>query len=52
MIVQVTEDLVRPETAIDSLQREVHGAVVTFMGTVRLYTEERTVRYLDYEAYP
>ena len=52
MIIQVTEEPLRPEQVIDSLDREVHGAVVTFMGTVRLYTEDRKVQYLDYEAYP
>lgn len=52
MLVRVTDQVVRPEDAIASLKREVHGAVVTFMGTVRLYTEDHRVQYLDYEAYP
>ena len=52
MIIRVTEEPLRPEQVIDGLKREVHGAVVTFMGTVRLYTENRKVQYLDYEAYP
>ena len=51
MIVRVTEQPLRPEEVIDSLNRTIHGAVVTFMGTVRLYTEDRKVQYLDYEAY-
>ncbi len=52
MLVRVTEEKLRPEAVIDSLERKVHGAVTTFMGTVRKYTEDRTVEYLDYEAYP
>ena len=50
-MIRITRDPLHPEEAIDSLKRTIHGAVVTFMGTVRLYTEERKVQYLDYEAY-
>ena len=52
MLVRVTEEELRPEAVIDSLERSIHGAVTTFMGTVRKYTDDRTVEYLDYEAYP
>ncbi len=51
-MIRVTSDPVRAEAVIESLQRSVHGAVVTFLGTVRKYTEGREVLYLDYEAYP
>ena len=51
-MIRVTSDPVRAEAVIESLQRPVHGAVVTFLGTVRKYTEGREVLYLDYEAYP
>ncbi|MEE9285095.1 MAG: molybdenum cofactor biosynthesis protein MoaE [Dehalococcoidia bacterium] len=51
-MIRVTRDVIQPEAVIEGLQRSIHGAVVTFMGTVRKYTEGREVRYLDYEAYP
>ena len=51
-MIQVTNEVIRPEAVIDGLRRSIHGAVVTFMGTVRRYTEDREVHYLDYEAYP
>lgn len=52
MLIQVTERPIYPEQVIASLKREVHGAVVTFMGTVRRFTGDRRVQFLDYEAYP
>ena len=52
MLIQVTEQPIQPETVINALALSVHGAVVTFMGTVRRYTGDRMVHYLDYEAYP
>ena len=52
MLVEVTEKPVLPEDAIAGLDRKIHGAVVTFLGTVRRFTEDREVEYLDYEAYP
>ncbi len=51
-MIRLTTDHVPPEAVINSLSRSVHGAVVTFLGTVRKYTEGREVLYLDYEAYP
>ena len=51
-MIRVTEQVLQLQAVIDSLNRTVHGAVVTFMGTVRLWTEDRKVQYLDYEAYP
>ena len=52
MMVKVTDGVISPQEVIESLQQSVHGAVVTFQGTVRLWTEDRKVKYLDYEAYP
>ena len=52
MLIRVTEDLVAPQQVIDSVDQTVHGAIVTFQGTVRAWTEDRKVQYLDYEAYP
>ncbi len=51
-MIRVTTDYTPPEAVINSLDRSIHGAVVTFLGTVRKYTEGREVIYLDYEAYP
>ena len=52
MLIRLQQDPIDTQEVIDSLKREIHGAVIVFIGTVRLYTEERKVRYLDYEAYP
>lgn len=52
MHIEVTEAQVLPGPVINALGLSVHGAVVTFMGTVRRFTGQRVVRYLDYEAYP
>lgn len=52
MLTKITREPVLPEEAIQGLERAIHGSVVTFMGTVRRYTEDREVDYLEYEAYP
>ena len=52
MLIQVTDKVILPAPVVESLHREVHGAVVTFLGTVRRFTGERRIQYLDYEAYP
>ncbi len=52
MKVVVTEKVLSLDEAVASLDRSVHGAVITFSGTVRLYTDGRKVQYLDYEAFP
>lgn len=48
----VTRDEMDPREVEASLCPQVHGAVLTFQGTVRLWSEGRKVDYLDYEAYP
>ena len=48
----VTRDEMDPREVEGSLDPKVHGAVLTFQGTVRLWSEGRKVDYLDYEAYP
>lgn len=52
MKVLVTERPIEPNEVVATLDRKIHGAVIAFMGTTRLYTEERKVLYLDYEAFP
>ena len=51
-MVQVTTDPLRPEEITALVRRETSGAVVTFLGTARLYSQGRRVLYLEYEAYP
>ncbi|MCH8195724.1 MAG: hypothetical protein IIB12_06565, partial [Chloroflexi bacterium] len=46
-MIQVTNEVIRPEAVIDGLRRSIHGSVVTFMGTVRRYTEDREVYYFN-----
>lgn len=41
-----------PREVEATLSPQVHGAVLTFQGTVRLWNEGRRVKYLEYEAYP
>lgn len=52
MFVRVTSEPITQDPVVQSLDRKIHGAVVTFMGTTRRFTGDRTVQYLDYEAYP
>lgn len=52
MRVLVTEKAIGADEVIATLDRKIHGAVTTFLGTVRLHSEGRTVRYLEYEAFP
>ena len=52
MLIRVTEQPIFADQALQALDLSIHGAVVTFMGTVRRYTGDRAVKYLDYEAYP
>ena len=51
-MIVVTRDEMDPREVEASLNPQVHGAVLTFQGTVRLWSEGRKVKYLDYEAYP
>ncbi len=50
-MVEITERPIAEQEAIDRLRLQIHGAVVTFAGTVRLYSEGKTVHHLEYEAY-
>lgn len=52
MLIRLQQNPIDAQEVIDSLDRTIHGAVVVFIGTVRLYTDDRKVQYLDYEAYP
>ena len=47
----ITREPLDPQVLTKAVQRDTSGAVVTFLGTTRRYTEGKEVRYLDYEAY-
>ncbi|GEM_PF-261058 len=47
----ITRDPLDPEAVTRAVQRDTNGAVVTFLGVTRSYSEGKEVRYLEYEAY-
>ncbi len=50
-MIRITRDRLDPEEVTARVRRDTNGAVVTFLGTTRLYAEGRKVLYLEYEAY-
>ena len=40
------------DAAVEEVRRDEAGAIATFVGTVRVESRGRRVRWLDYEAYP
>jgi molybdopterin synthase catalytic subunit/molybdopterin converting factor small subunit len=48
---KLTEAPLSLEAAVQQVSRDEAGAVATFLGTVRNRSRERTVLYLEYEAY-
>jgi len=51
-MVEITSDPVSPETIINKVRKDNHGAVVTFVGTVRSPSQGKEVLFIEYEAYP
>ena len=51
-MVQVTEAELVPERIVENLKKASYGAVVTFLGIVRDFSDGRELSYLEYEAYP
>ena len=47
----IIRDTLYPEAVTRAVHRDINGAVVTFLGITRRYTEGKEVRYLEYEAY-
>lgn len=47
----ITREPISPEAVADRVRGEAHGAVVVFIGTVRRQSNDRTVLYLEYDAY-
>ena len=50
-MIEITERSLDPEAVTARVRRDTNGAVVTFLGTTRRFSEGRTVLYLEYEAY-
>ena len=50
-MIEITTDLLMPDAVTERVRADTNGAVVTFLGTTRLYTGGKRVLYLEYEAY-
>jgi|SRR5579862_308858 len=51
-MIQLTRDVIDHAALTEQVRSQSCGAVVTFLGTVRDLTADRTTVALDYEAYP
>ena len=47
----ITREPLDPQVLMRAVEKDVNGAVVTFLGVTRRYTGGKEVRYLEYEAY-
>ena len=50
-MIEITRQPLNPEIVTAKVRRDANGAVVTFLGTTRLFAEGKKVLYLEYEAY-
>ena len=50
-MIEITHEPLHPEEITAKVRKDTNGAVVTFLGTTRLYADGRRVLYLEYEAY-
>lgn len=50
-MIEITYDPLLPDSITEKVRVDASGAVVTFLGTTRLYTDGKRVLYLEYEAY-
>ena len=50
-MIQVTNEVIRPEAVIDGLRRSSHCSVVPLSRTVRTYTADRALPYRDHAAH-
>lgn len=50
-MIEITSNPLSPEQIINKVRKDSHGAVVTFIGTVRSPSQGKEVLYLEYEAY-
>lgn len=51
MLVEITAIPLDPEQITAKVRKDTNGAVVTFLGTTRLFSEGKRVVKLEYEAY-
>lgn len=50
-MIEITRQPLEPESVTARVRKDTNGAVVTFLGTTRLFAEGKKVLYLEYEAY-
>ena len=50
-MIKITSEPLNPEEVTAQVRRDSNGAVITFLGTTRDFSEGRNVEYLEYEAY-
>ena len=50
-MIKITRDLLNPDEVTAKVRKDTNGAVVTFLGTTRLFADGRKVVQLEYEAY-
>jgi len=52
MLIRVTSEVLRTEDAVAAVESPAAGAINVFLGVVRNNNLGRTVRFLEYDAYP
>lgn len=50
-MIYITSETLNPENITNTVKRNSNGAVVTFLGVTRNFSEGRNVLHLEYEAY-
>jgi molybdopterin synthase catalytic subunit len=50
-VIEITSQPISAQPVIDRVKNNSHGALVTFIGTVRDNSEGKKVTYLEYETY-
>ena len=50
-MIEITDTSIDPEKVTAKVRGDANGAVVTFLGTTRLFAEGKKVLHLEYEAY-
>lgn len=50
-MIEITKKRLSPEPIINRIKKDNHGAVVTFIGTVRSPSRGKEVLFIEYEAY-
>ena len=50
-MIKLTNEPINPHKYIRMVSKDINGAIVTFLGTTRLYNNGRKVLHLEYSAY-